>query len=688
MKKKLILITLLIALFVCLFVISANAAQIAGYQQFEVELTDGSKITVYESAAWDQWQGRLNFTDNTYTEPPLDTEKTYPLLDWSKVVVADFTNGHRMQLNTTTGEYVETYGTNNGFSMHINSTGFTKANATSLKKIITGNATVVRGPSLNGLPALEELVCGAKLTEIGYNAFDNNKKLTKIDFSACTNFTTFGNQVFLGCTALETITLPNTISSFGESVFDGCTSLESINWPTQITKIPSGTFNGCTNLTFEIPSYVTKIGNNAFQNCDSLVSITINDSITELGSQAFAYCDNLEELIISENSLVANKMIGIIRECPKIQSFRIPPLVTELGYDNFWNCKALSEIIWPNDLTKISGGNNFSSCTSLTSISIPNTVTTMSGANFSGCTNLEEIRLGASLTNIGDGLLNLQSLKRVYIPATITTVGSYILGYSNPADSSSNITFIFTGNEAQAKALQALVLAKTEGTNHAPNSSKLYDAELVSASKYDVSQEPNGFKLVYDYNICTAFYNSIHKVGTPVYTFDSYLTEAHMIGTCSQCNEQSISETYDAIVSFLGIAIKMDGTAATAGYVLNDDSLAVYVSEGYTFNYGVVGYIPTAEQGNSYSPLTIGENGVEAIDKQYTIHADISGEYASVDFIIKGFPQEAVSLIMCMYIYDGTDIVYICGTSASSYEQVGTAYAVTVDVANGTIIKA
>jgi hypothetical protein len=311
----------------------------------------------------------------------------------------------------------------------------------------------------------------------------------------------------------------------------------------------------------------------------------------------------------------------------------------------------------------------------------------MSGGNFSGCTNLEEIRFGASLTNIGDGLLNLKSLKRVYIPATITTIGSHILGYSNAADSSSNITFIFTGNEAQAKALQALARAAAEGTNHGPNSSKLYDAELVSASKYDVSQEPNGFKLVYDYNICTAFYNSVHKVGTPVYTFDSYVTEAHMIGTCSQCKEQSISETFAPIVSFLGRSMRIDGSALTLGYSIDNDSLAKYIDAGYTFNYGVVGYIPTAEQGTSYAPLKVGQNGVEAIDSKYTIHADVSGDYASIDFVIKGFPQTAVSLIMCMYVYNGTDIVYLSGATEADFEQSATASAVTVDVANNTIVK-
>ena len=148
MKKKLLLTLILAAVFTCLLVIGISAAPIAGYQQFEVELVNGSKITVYESADWDQWQGRLKFTDATYTEPPLDTETTYPLLDWSQVVVADFTNGCRMQLNAGTGEYVETYGTNGGYSMHLSSINFTKANATNLKKIITGNATLVLGGKL------------------------------------------------------------------------------------------------------------------------------------------------------------------------------------------------------------------------------------------------------------------------------------------------------------------------------------------------------------------------------------------------------------------------------------------------------------------------------------------------------------------------------------------------------------
>ena len=249
MKKKLILMLALVAVAVCLFAITANAEQRAGYQQFEVELLDGSVITVYESATWDQWQGRLNFTDNTYTEPPLDTEKTYPLLDWSQVVVADFTNGHRKQLNTSTGEYEVKYGTNDGFSMHLNVKNFTKANATSLKTIKTGNATfIIGGEILGRFPALEEIIFGEKLKDIGWSAFINNKKLTNVDFSACTNLTTFGFSVFQNCTSLETVVLPNTLTNISTNVFNGCTSLKSVVLSTSLTTVAASTFAGCTSL--------------------------------------------------------------------------------------------------------------------------------------------------------------------------------------------------------------------------------------------------------------------------------------------------------------------------------------------------------------------------------------------------------------------------------------------------------
>jgi len=512
MKKKLLLSFAIMALFVCIFALSVSAAQRSAYQSYEVQLVSGEKITAYQACDWDQWQGRIWLTDTMYTEAPVDDAETYPTIDWSQIKVVDFTNAWGHVYNSTKGEYELKRGTNVATgSMHVYNTSFTPANATALEKIITGAATVIGGNSLTGLPALEEVVVDNSLTEFAWNSLDACTSLTTVTIKEGTKLKTIGQQVFIRCTALESFEIPSTVTSIGPYVFGDCSSLKSVVWSPNLTTIPNNTFNGCTSLEFEIPSNITKIGSCAFKNCDALVSVTIPDGVTEL-SGAFGYCDNLEEIIISDNSLISNRLIGLAEYSPKLKSIRIPPLVTDIGYDNFRGCTALSEVIWPNNLLTISGAQNFTN-TAITSITLPNSVTYVKGGNF---TNLEEIRFGASITNLGDGIFNYKTLKRVYMPATIVEVGKNILGWSNPDDSSHNITFIFTGTLEEAEALRALALAATEGTNHQPNSKKFYEAALVHASEYDVAQEPVGFTFVYGYNLCDAFYGGVHAEGTVI----------------------------------------------------------------------------------------------------------------------------------------------------------------------------
>ena len=651
MKKKILLTLTLLAIFVCLFAVAVSAAQIAGYQQFEVELVDGSKITVYESADWDQWQGRLNFTDATYTEPPLDTESTYPFLDWSQVAVVDFTNGHRMQLDANTGEYVETYGTNG--SMHLSKTNFTPANATSLKKIITGNVNIIRGATIAGFPALEEIVCSEKLVEIQWNGCQNNYKLKTVDFSACTNFTTFGQQAFIGCTGLETITLPNTITSMGSSVFQNCTSLKSINWPTNMTTIPSSTFNGCTSLSeFTIPDNITTLGNFSFQGCSALKNVNI-----------------------SANSQISNKWISIFRGCTNLESIFIPPLVTEIGYDNFWDCNSLKQITFSEGLESISGGNNFAACSSLEKIVFPNSMTTLAAGNFSSCTALKEIRFGNSLTKLSDGTLAyLHALERVYIPASVESIGDHILGYSNSADSADNVTLIFTGTMEQAAALQLALKTYTEenAPGHIPNSSKFYNAELVSAKEYDAdTTAPSGYHLVYGYSACKAFYNDEHRHGAEQEKFlgAEYLTDYVIATTCQRCNENVIKETIaTAIFTNKGYSYANYGTGKsfTFGISLNEQSYSDYIAHNPDANIQFGFIIGSVESDDNQ---ILNANGTSKLSN-YIITDFTDTNYQNLnryDLIMHGIGDDDVEMqFYCgAYVIEDSSIYYIGNTTTT-----------------------
>ena len=74
----------------------------------------------------------------------------------------------------------------------------------------------------------------------------------------------------------------------GDSAFGDCTSLQSINIPDSVTSIGNSAFAYCKSLkSINIPDSVTSIGNSAFWGCESLQSINIPDSVTSIGNIAF-----------------------------------------------------------------------------------------------------------------------------------------------------------------------------------------------------------------------------------------------------------------------------------------------------------------------------------------------------------------------------------------------------------------
>ena len=594
MKKKLLLSLIVAAIFTCLFAIAVSAAS-QSYTTFDVTLADGTVKTVYTPGT-DQWQGRVYLTATLYAEPPLDSEGTYETVDWANVKVLDFSNS-MIYLYSNNDWKEMAYGTNNGGMMYIMKNGATSALMSSVEKVITGKATHVAGGAFNGMANLKEIVISKNVKELQFNCLDNNKSLTTVTFEEGCQITTIAQQAFLGCTALETIDLPNTVTSMGTKVFNGCTSLENVTWPTGMTTIPNFTFYGCTSLS----------------------EFTIPDNITTLGDSSFQGCSALKNINISANSQISNKWISIFRGCTNLESIFIPPLVTEIRYDNFWDCNSLKQITFSEGLESISGGNNFTSCSSLEKIVFPNSMTTLAAGNLTNCTSLKEIRFGNSLTKLSDGILAyLHALERVYIPASVESIGDHILGYSNPADSADNVTLIFTGTMEQAAALQLALKTYTEenAPDHIPNSSKFYNAELVSAKEYDAdTTAPSGYHLVYGYSACKAFYNNAHKYGAEQEKFlgDAYTTDYVVASTCQRCLENVIKETIcGPLFIDLGYAKADDGSAFSYDIKIYKSNIAIYEeTTGKTLNYGfIVGAYSEGDTGD-----IVNLDGTSVIDK-------------------------------------------------------------------------
>ena len=100
---------------------------------------------------------------------------------------------------------------------------------------------------------------------------------------------------------MQTISLPEGITSIGASAFAECKYVKSVTIPATVEKIHDSAFEDCrmlSSLSFAEPSALTSIGNWAFYNNHELKSVTIPEGVTEIGYAAFYGCTYLDELTL------------------------------------------------------------------------------------------------------------------------------------------------------------------------------------------------------------------------------------------------------------------------------------------------------------------------------------------------------------------------------------------------------
>ena len=88
------------------------------------------------------------------------------------------------------------------------------------------------------------------------------------------------------------------VTEIGDEAFMRCSSLASLTIPDTIERIGVRAFMDCAFIDFTIPESVTYIGYGAFGNCKMLKEIVIPQSVKEIDALAFAYCSGLETAVV------------------------------------------------------------------------------------------------------------------------------------------------------------------------------------------------------------------------------------------------------------------------------------------------------------------------------------------------------------------------------------------------------
>ncbi len=136
------------------------------------------------------------------------------------------------------------------------------------------------------------------------SAFHGSSALN--DITIPDSVTTIGSGAFSDCLSLTSVTIPKSVKSIGEKAFDGCASLSAVAIYGPIPYVHVGIFYGCSSLRLiSFPSTVTYIGEKAFYECTSLAYIEIPSSVTSIGRDAFSFCGSLKKAVVPSSLSIA-----------------------------------------------------------------------------------------------------------------------------------------------------------------------------------------------------------------------------------------------------------------------------------------------------------------------------------------------------------------------------------------------
>ncbi len=162
---------------------------------------------------------------------------------------------------------------------------------------------------------------------IGDEVFRNAVNLNSVKIPD--SVTSIGNYGFYNCQSLTNIDLPAKLETIGESAFSNCKRLEKVEIPESITSMGKFAFSGCTLLQeINFPGSLLTIPNAMCMDCISLSYVNLGSGVEYVDSQAFSGCTKLTELYVPLT----------------VKSFYV--YSPNHQYDSFADCTALTDIYY------------------------------------------------------------------------------------------------------------------------------------------------------------------------------------------------------------------------------------------------------------------------------------------------------------------------------------------------------
>ncbi len=271
------------------------------------------------------------------------------------------------------------------------------------------------------------------------------------------------NDAFMSCSALTSVTFPETLTSIGLRAFYGCKKLTDITIPDNVTYLDEFAFGGTGLKSVYIGSGVKYISTEAYSSfycCYDINSIKVSTSNLYYDSRydcnAIIEKSTRKLILACNNTFIPEGVVSIayyaFNGCTKGPlSVTIPNSMTSISHGAFRGYTALTSVTIPNSVKSIQDY-AFYGCNKLTSITIPDNVTSIGGEAFHGCSKMTSVIIGNGVKSLAmSAFIECYSLSTITIGSGVTSMTGEnfsncsrladVYCYAQDVPLSSNVTF-------------------------------------------------------------------------------------------------------------------------------------------------------------------------------------------------------------------------------------------------------
>ena len=268
------------------------------------------------------------------------------------------------------------------------------------------------------------------VASIPVSCFNGCNQLTSVTMPS--SLASIGNSAFEGCSNLviQDLNLPN-LTTLGSYAFKG-TKVQVVSNLGSTTSIGNDCFMNCLQLTsVSIPNSVTSIGGNAFR---STLLNTINggSNIEVVGKDAFYNTPWFNNQ--SNGFVVMGTALYIYKgETPENYDAVIPDGVKYVCAAAFKGKKKLKSVYFPDSVTSVDGGwkkGIFDGCSNLQSVRLSENLTKIGDRMLIRCTSLTQIDVPSSVTSVESQAFDTTPISSfTFRSTTPPTLGSKVFDY-------------------------------------------------------------------------------------------------------------------------------------------------------------------------------------------------------------------------------------------------------------------